>query len=99
MSGRLTIRQSQNRGGRSFVATRCRGLRFTAKYRASQNGPTEVMNDRSCGARCLKSLRTTRLEGEEIMIEIRKTITLRETVFRNLASKQHGQLLGPWEWQ
>jgi hypothetical protein len=41
-SERLTIRPSQNQDGRSFVATRCRGSRCTAKYRASQYGPIEI---------------------------------------------------------
>jgi len=35
-------------------------------------------------------------EGEEIIIEIRKTITLRATMFS--ASSQHGQSPGLWEW-
>jgi hypothetical protein len=41
-SGRLMIRASQNRDGRFFVTTRCRGLRCTVKSRALQNGPVEV---------------------------------------------------------
>src|SRR6478736_8417326 len=36
------------------------------------------------GACSTETIRTTWLEGEEIMIEIRKTITLRETVFSEL---------------
>src|SRR5215469_11289545 len=64
MSGRLMIRASQNQGGRFSVTTRCRGSRYTAKYRASQNSPIEFQ--------------------EERMIEIRKIITTRETVFSDL---------------
>jgi hypothetical protein len=40
--GDPVIRPSQKRDGRFFVKTRCRGSRCTAKYRASQNGPTEL---------------------------------------------------------
>src|SRR5882724_11012280 len=64
MSGRLMIRPSQNRNGRFFVTTRCRGSRCMAKSHASQNGPIEFQ--------------------EESMIEIRKIITARETVFSEL---------------
>ena len=64
------------------MATPCRGSTCTAKYRASRNGLIEIsgMVDFS-DARRPKFIQTTWLEGEEIMIEIRKTITLRETVF------------------
>jgi hypothetical protein len=36
---------------------------------------------------------------EESVIEIRKIITTRETVFSELGVRQVGQLRGPWEWQ
>jgi hypothetical protein len=39
------------------------------------------------------------VDGEQTMIEIRKTITLRETVSRNSASKQIGQSRALWEWR
>ena len=44
--GRLMIQPSQNRGGRFFVTTRCRGSRCTAKCRALQNGPIESTSGR-----------------------------------------------------
>src|SRR6516225_6116557 len=88
MSGRLMIRPSQNRGGRFFMTTRCRGSRCTAKSPAPQNGPIDIQESRfrwcsRIGAE-RDRFRTTWLQGEEIMIEIRKTIILRETVFSEL---------------
>src|SRR6516162_2565151 len=85
MSGHLMIRPAQNRGGRFFVTTRCRGSRCAVKFRAPQNGRIEIQE---CGASDLPRKRnlfwTTWLQGEEIMIETRKTVIRRETVFSEL---------------
>jgi hypothetical protein len=39
------------------------------------------------------------LQGEKIMIEIRKVITTRETVFSELGVEQADRRRGPWEWR
>src|SRR5262249_25882337 len=68
MSERSTIRPSRKQDERSFGTTRCRGSRCTVTFRASPSGQAKIESPL----------------GEEIMIEIRKTITLRETVFSEL---------------
>src|SRR6201987_64457 len=84
MSEHLMIRPSQKGAGRFFATTRCRGSRCTAKSRAPQNDPIDISSVNCAGTRSTEPIWTTWPQGEEIMIEIRKTITLRETVFSEL---------------
>src|ERR1700738_3149124 len=82
MSERLTSRPPQNQDGRFFVPTRCRGSRCTVIFRGSPSGPVEIQGYSRGRSRNLFGRRG--LEGRENMIEIRKLITIRETVFSEL---------------
>src|ERR1700730_2759074 len=82
MSERSMIQLSQGRGERFFVPTRCRGSRCTATFRGSPSGPVEIPEYSRDRSRNLFGRRG--LKGRKIMIEIRKIINTRETVFSEL---------------